>query len=166
MSPYSVRSSSNSQVLPGCCHHDLKLRGSVLDLWLFHIGWDHQCDLLTVCPGASFCELLVAMGSVQDPHRYLPAVLDQGPCYIESFRSMGLQMEFYQVIFYSKGALQSSHHHSHSIVQVSPHPWPPGCKAEAPPPSSIVIPLPLQDAAFGALGPQIHCMCAGCPAPG
>jgi hypothetical protein len=59
MSPYSVRSSSNSrfsvlQVWRGCCNHVLQLRSSGLCLWLFNIEWGHQCDWLTVCQGVSF----------------------------------------------------------------------------------------------------------------
>jgi hypothetical protein len=48
-------------------------------------------------------------------------------------------------------------------VQVSPDKWPlPGWNARALARGSIAIHLPLQDAAFGALGPPMHCMRAGC----
>jgi hypothetical protein len=43
-----------TEVWPGCCNDVVELRGSVLDLWLFRIRWDHQCDWLTVCQGDLF----------------------------------------------------------------------------------------------------------------
>jgi hypothetical protein len=102
------------------------------------------------------------MGSIQDPQRYLSAILVQGPGYVESFGQMGLQTRLYQATFHSEGALQSNHHHSHT-VQVSADHWPlPGWKA-GPRLGSIAMPLPLQHAAFGALGPQMHHMRAGYP---
>jgi hypothetical protein len=91
--------------------------GNVLDLWLFNIGWGHQLDLLIVSWTGSFHEFLVTTGSIQDPHQYLPVVLDQGPGYVESFGWMSLQTQFYQAIFHSKGALQSSHHHSLALCR-------------------------------------------------
>jgi hypothetical protein len=42
------------------------------------------------------------MGSIQDLHWHLPAVLDLGPGYVESFRLMDLLARFYQDIFYSE----------------------------------------------------------------
>jgi hypothetical protein len=45
---------------------------------------------------------------------------------------------------------------------LSPDHWPlPDWKARDLPQGPIVIPHPLQDAAFGTLGPQMHCMCPG-----
>jgi hypothetical protein len=76
-------------------------------------------------------------GSIQDPHGYLPAVLDQDP----------------------------THHHSLALYRLSLDHWPlPSWKVRVLTLGSIAIPLPLQDAAFGALGPQMHHMHAGCPA--
>jgi hypothetical protein len=82
-----------------------------LDLWLFSIRWGHQRDWLTVCQGEFFGEFLVTMVIIQDPHRYLPAVSDQGDGYVDSFGHVDLWTRFYQAIFHSEGALQLSHHH-------------------------------------------------------
>jgi hypothetical protein len=105
---------SVTQVWPGCCSHVLQLRGSVVDLLLFIIGWGCQCDWFPVFQrgrGESFHELLV-ISSIQSPHWYHLAVSDNGPGYVESFGRVGLWTKFYQVIFHSERALQSSHHHS------------------------------------------------------
>jgi hypothetical protein len=92
-----------TQVLPSCSNHVRLILHSVLDLWLFNIGWCHQRLWLTVCQVGSFVELPVATDSIQDPHGYLAAVSNQDPGYAESFGLMCLRTRFSQVIFHFEG---------------------------------------------------------------
>lgn len=108
---------SVTQVWPGCCSCILQLWCRVLDLQLFNIGLGHEHDWLTMCQEGYFHELLVMICSIQDPQRYLPAVSDQGPVYVESFGATGLHTQFYQAIFHCKG-LTSSGNTTLRIVHV------------------------------------------------
>jgi hypothetical protein len=92
------------QVWRYCCNHFLQLQSSLGPVWLAH---SMQGGTRLWASGHD--------GYIHNPHRYLPAVLDQGPVSIKSFRQMGLWTWFYQAIFHSEGALQSSHHHSFSL---------------------------------------------------
>jgi hypothetical protein len=55
---------------------------------------------------------VVMARSIQNLHWFFPAVLDQGPGYLESFGWMGLRTRFFQAIFPSEEALHSSHNYS------------------------------------------------------
>jgi hypothetical protein len=119
MSPYAVQSSSGSR--------DFRcgLAAAIMSCH-FRVGcW--TCDSSTLGEftsasghsvlGGCFCEVLVALGSIQDPHGHLLAVLDQGPGCIGFFGWTGVRTRFYHVIFHSEGAIQSSHHHSLALCR-------------------------------------------------
>jgi hypothetical protein len=94
------------------------------------------------------------MGSIQDPHGYLPAVPNQGPGYAESFRRMGFWTRFYRAISHSERGFPIEPLQLPRIVQVSLDRWPlPDWMTGPPPQGSIAIPFPLQEAAFGHLDP-------------
>jgi hypothetical protein len=79
-------------------------------------GYDSKYVKL-VSEVGSFRELLVTAGSIHDSRGYLPAVSDQGPGSVDSFRRMDLRAWFYQTIFYSERTLQFSHNYSLALCR-------------------------------------------------
>jgi hypothetical protein len=137
------------------------------------VSWTCGCSTLggatsmtaSQCARGSFCELLVEMDSIQDPHMYLPAVSDQCPGYVVLWEHGPLDSVL-PGYFPLQGGSPIQPSQFPRIVQISSNHWQlPGWKARAQPWGSTAIPLPLQDAAFSILGPQMHCMHAGCPVP-
>jgi hypothetical protein len=170
MFPYLVASSSNSRYSAA---FRFGLAASITSwnleivswTWLFKIGWGHQRECFTVSHGI-FRQCRVATGSIRDPRGYLLWVWDQSPGYVEAFGRISLRIRFYEVIFYSEGTQQSIHPYSlalcrYHLVLNHYHVGSPGVPFRGP----IPITLPLQDAAFGALGPQIHHRRASCQTP-
>jgi hypothetical protein len=116
--------------------------------------------LVHTVQGGTFRELLVATGRIQDPHGYLPAVLDQGPWYVESFWRSGLRTRFYQIFFRCVGFCNRAVNTPSHCSGIS---WPLAItsrEGRGPTRGFITMSLPPQDAAFGTLDQH-----AVCPSP-
>jgi hypothetical protein len=112
----------------------------------------------TVCqkdPCVSFCH------NIQDPGGYLLLASDRDPGYVEYLGPVDLRTRCYHAIFNFKGAGKSSHHHSLALCRYHLSLATTMLEGQY---STITIPLPLQDAAFSALGTQIHRMRRACSA--